>query len=178
MNEQDPTPPTHKPTPPTHKPTPPPSPVPTPPTRMQLLTTTTPLTQAVTHRTGQLRFPPLSSIAASLEGSISVVPGITGVPGIDEDPFTTVTRRNGSGNSPPCGLLPRPTLTAQTTSPMGLRNSTMDLSRPMPSETFSKSPVHLKEKLAEQLTRLPFGSQDEVSLFNIPLYPTIGSTNQ
>ena len=179
MNEQDPTPPTHKPTPPTHKPTtPPPSPVPTPPTRLQVLTTNTPLTQAVTIRTGQLRFPPLSSIAASLEGSISVVPGITGVPVIDEDPYITVTRRKGSGNSPPCGLLPRPTLSAQTTSPIGLRSSTMDLSRPMPSETFSKSPAHPKEQLVEQQTRLPFGSQDGVSLINIPLYPTIGSTNQ
>ena len=153
-HEQDPTPPSPKPTPPTLRPTPPPSsPAPAPSTCMQVQTTITPLTQAVTHRTGQLEFPSLSPIVASPEAPISVVPGI------EEDPFTPATKPKGKGISP-------------------LRNSIMDLSRPIPSENFSKSPVHRNEKLVENQSRLPFGNQDEVSLKDIPLYPNIASTSQ
>ena len=191
MHEQAPTSPSPKPTPPTPKPTtlpsspaPTSSPKPTPPTPKP---TTLPSSPA----------PTPSSIAASLEAPISVVPGI------DEDPYAIATKGKGKGNSPPCGPL-RPTSRAQASSPIGQRNSTMDLSRPMASEffskspvhqneklveqqsrllfmaseSFSKSPVHQNEKLVEQQSRIPFGNQDEVSLRDIPLYPNIASTSQ
>ena len=135
-----------------------PSPKPTPPTPKP---TTLPSSPA----------PTPSSIAASLEAPISVVLGI------DEDPYAIATKGKGKGNSPPCGPL-RPTSRAQASSPIGQRNSIMDLSRPMASESFSKSPVHQNEKLVEQQSRIPFGNQDEVSLRDIPLYPNIASTSQ
>ena len=176
MHEQAPTPPSPKPTTPTPKPTiPTSSPAPTPPghkheqttsnqattqltkeppSMLTIITPTTPLAQTGTHLTGQLGNSPLSPTAASQEASINVVPGF------EEDLFSLYPWRKGKGISPH-------------------RFSTMDLSRPTPSEFFSsKSPVNRIEKLVEHQSRLPFGNQDEVSLKDIPLYPNIVSTSQ